>query len=179
MGKEIKAASDSNSTKVLAEALVMIALSAGLYMFKIFTSPEGGSITLGSMTPIFVLAYRRGVKVGILAGACLGLIVLVIEPFVYNPIQFILDYPLPFALLGVAGFFGRWPILGVGAGIGARFVCHFISGSLYFCSYMTPGFTSCPVYSAVYNASYLIPEFLISAVIVFFLAKRNILSVST
>lgn len=159
--------------------MVMIALSAGLYMFKIFTFPQGGSITLGSMVPIFVLAYRRGVKVGMVAGACLGIIVVLMEPFVYNPIQFILDYPLPFALLAVAGFFKRWPILGVGVGIGARFVCHFTSGSLYFCSYMPPGFTSCPVYSAFYNASYLIPEFLISAVVVFFLSKRNILLVST
>jgi thiamine transporter len=177
LATQSKAKAGSSSTRVLAEALVMIALSAGLYMFKIFTFPEGGSVTLGSMIPIFILAFRRGARVGVVAGACLGLMVVVIEPFVYNPIQFVLDYPLAFAVLGVAGFFNRWPVVGVGVGIGARFICHFLSGSLYFCSYMTAGFSSCPVYSAFYNASYLIPEFLISAVIIFILAKRNILTV--
>jgi thiamine transporter len=156
----------------------MIALSAGLYMVKILTLPQGGSITLGSMVPIFVLAFRRGTKVGMAAGACLGLIVLVIEPFYYYPIQFILDYPLAFAVLGLAGLFKKWPVLGVGVAIFARFLCHFVSGAVYFCSNLPAGYT-CPAFSVVYNASYLIPEFAISAVIVFFLAKRHILTVDT
>ncbi len=161
---------------LLAEALVMIALSAGLYMFKIFTFPEGGSVTLGSMTPIFVLAIRRGAKVGAVAGACLGLIVVVIEPFVYNPVQFILDYPLAFAALGLAGLLPKWPVAAVGAGIAGRFLCHFTSGVLYFCSYAPAG-QACPVYSAVYNLSYLIPEFAISALVIIVLSRRQMLSV--
>jgi thiamine transporter len=174
----IKPAVRTNRTYILAEALVMIALAAALYMFKLFTFPEGGSITLGSMVPIFVLSLRRGPKVGIVAGACLGIIVLLIEPFVYNPVQFILDYPLPFALLGVSGFFKKWPIAGVGVGISLRFVCHFLSGALYFCGYMPTYYKSCPVYSVVYNASYLIPEFAISALMIFILSRRHILTVS-
>ncbi len=156
----------------------MIALAGALSFFKIFTLPEAGSVTLGSTVPIFVLSFRRGPKVGMAAGLCLGIIVLAIEPFVYNPFQFVLDYPLPFALLGIAGFFPGRPIVGVGAGIFARFLCHFTSGSLYFCAFMDPYFTSCPVYSAVYNASYLIPEFLIAALIVYVLARRHILTVA-
>jgi thiamine transporter ThiT len=35
----------------------------------------------------------------------------------------------------------------------------------------------CPIYSAVYNASYLIPEFFISAALITVLAWRNILTV--
>jgi thiamine transporter len=166
----------TTSTQVLAEALVMIAIAGVLSLFRIFTLPEAGSVTLGSTVPIFVLSFRRGPKVGMAAGLCLGLIVLIIEPFVINPIQFILDYPLPFSLLGIAGFFRKWPVVGVGAGIAGRFTCHFLSGALFFCSYMPPVFKSCPVYSAVYQASYLVPEFFIASIIVVILQRRHILA---
>jgi thiamine transporter len=163
-------------TQVLAEAIVMIGLSAVLSLFIIFTMPQGGSITLGSMVPIFVLSMRRGAKVGIVSGACLGIVIVMIQPFVYNPFQFLLDYPLAFGALGLSGFLGRWPVVGVGAGIAARFISHYISGVLFFCGSNTTGMI-CPVYSAYYNASYLVPEFFISAAIVLVLARRNILTV--
>ena len=161
---------------VLAEMLVMVALSAALSMIIIYTFPQGGSVTMASMVPIFVLSMRRGPKVGIFAGACLGIIVLVITPFYYNPAEFLLDYPLAFGALGLSGFFGRRPVVGVGVGIAARFLCHFVSGVLFFCS-NAPADMICPVYSAVYNAGYLIPEFFISTAVILVLARRNILTV--
>ena len=169
------APSKTNMTQVLAETIIMVALSSALYMIKLFTFPQGGSITLGSMTPIFVLSFRRGPKVGMVAGACLGLIIVVIEPFIYNPFQFLLDYPLAFGALGIACLLRSWPLIGVGVGIGGRFVCHFLSGVLYFRSF-TPVGQSYIVYSATYNASYLLPELAISAVVVFILARRHILT---
>jgi thiamine transporter len=163
-------------TAILGETLVMVALSGALSMVILFTFPQGGSVTMASMVPIFVLSMRRGPKVGMCAGACLGIIVLLIQPFYYNPIEFFLDYPLAFGSLGLSGFLKKWPVFAVGVGITARFICHFTAGTLFFCGYNTTSMI-CPVYSAVYNASYLIPEFFISAAVIVVLARRNVLTV--
>jgi thiamine transporter len=162
--------------RILAEVAVMIALASVLYMIKIFTLPQGGSITLGSMVPIFVLSLRRGPRVGVLAGIVFSFFVLYYEPFVYNPVQFLLDYPLAFGSLGLAGLFRRQPLAGVGAGISSRFVCHFLSGLVFFASFAPTG-QSPALYSAIYNGSYLVPEFAISAGVIYLLVRRNILTV--
>jgi thiamine transporter len=154
----------------------MIALASVLYTVKVFTLPQGGSITLGSMIPILLVALRRGPKVGIASGAVFGLIVLYLEPFVYNPIQFLLDYPLAFGALGLAGFLRSRPLVGIGAGIAGRFVCHFMSGVIFFASFAPAG-ESPILYSAAYNASYLLPELVISSFAISVLLRRNILNV--
>jgi thiamine transporter len=144
-----------------------------------FTLPEGGSINIG-MLPIFWLALRRGPKIGIFAGAVLGVVDLAIEPFVVNPIQFIFDYPLAFACLGIAGFFRNvktvGPVLGVVVGGLARYLCHFTSGVVYFANYAPPG-VSAVVYSAVYNGTYMIPSIVICAIIIAILQKSNRLDI--
>ncbi len=184
-------ATPQTPVRVLAESAVMIALATVLNSVKVFTFPEGGSVTLGAMVPLLFLALRRGAKVGFMAGAVFGVIDVYFEPFVYNPIQFLLDYPLAFGALGFAGLFrsrtavaggGKefrtavWAVTGVAAGIAGRFVCHFLSGLIFFASYAPSG-ESPALYSAVYNASYLLPEFAISAFVVFVLASRGTLRV--
>ena len=69
---------ESLRIKVLAEVAVMVALSGALYLVKVFTLPQGGSITLASMVPIFLVALRRGPKIGITAGIIFGLCVMLI-----------------------------------------------------------------------------------------------------
>ena len=175
--------------RVLAEAAVMIALATILNTIKIFTFPEGGSVTLGAMIPLLFLALRRGMKVGMVAGAIFGIIDVYFEPFVYNPVQFLLDYPFAFGALGLAGLFsysvsranpdgkGATPallsVMAVALGISGRFVCHFFSGLIFFASYAPAG-ESPAVYSAVYNASYLVPELFISAFVIFILVSRGV-----
>ncbi|MBS7658628.1 energy-coupled thiamine transporter ThiT [Candidatus Bathyarchaeota archaeon] len=39
------------------------------------------------MIPIFLLALRRGIKIGVLSSLAFGLIVLIEEPFIYHPVQ--------------------------------------------------------------------------------------------
>ena len=164
--------------RVLAEAVVMIALATVLNSIKIFTLPEGGTVTMGAMVPILFLALRRGARVGVAAGAVFGVIDVYFEPFIYNPVQFLLDYPLAYGALGLAGFFsGRvsggkggqaeagWAVVAIVTGIFGRFVCHFFSGLIFFASYAPAG-ESPALYSAIYNASYLIPELLISAFVI-------------
>jgi thiamine transporter len=154
----------------------MVALATALNTVKIFTLPEGGSVTLGAMVPLLLLALRRGTRVGVIAGMVYGVIDVYFEPFVYNPVQFLLDYPLAFGALGLAGQFRGRPVIGVAAGIAGRFVCHFLSGIIFFASFAPAG-ESPAVYSAVYNGSYLVPELVISAAIIFVLANRGALKV--
>ncbi len=136
--------------------------------------PEGGRVTLAAMVPVLFVALRRGPRVGILAGVALGLVVLVEEPFIYHPVQVLLDYPLAFGALGLAGFLRNSPVLGVAVGIGGRFLCHFVSGVVFFATFAPAGMDPA-LYSAIYNAWYLVPEFIISAIVMFILERRHVL----
>ena len=158
-------------TKIIAESAGAVALSATLYFLRLYTFTAGGSITPASMVPVLLLSLRRGVRIGVLAGTVLGLVVLVLETFVVHPVQLLLDYPLAFAVLGLAGFFRNRPLLGVIIGIGSRFVSHFISGLVFFTTFNLDGV----VFSAVYNASYLVPELIICAVVIQILVQRKAL----
>ena len=163
-------------TKIFAESVACIALSAALYLITLFPLPQGGRVTAGSMIPILWLALRRGPKTGVIAGIVLGLIVLVIEPFVFHPVQVFLDYPLAFGVLGLAGLFRKIPLAGVGFGMIGRFIFHFLSGIVFFASYAPPGMN--PVlYSALYNGSYMLVEFIVSAVIIYILIRRKLLEI--
>jgi thiamine transporter len=167
-------------TKILTEVISMVALAGVLHFISGFIPflqmPEGGRVTLAAMVPIFFAALRRGPRVGVLAGIAFGLVVLVEEPFIYHPVQVLLDYPLAFGALGLAGFFKKLPIVGVAVGIGGRFICHFISGLVFFATYAPVGMNPA-VYSAVYNAWYLVPELIISAAVVFVLQERKLISI--
>ncbi len=164
------------SALILAELAVFVALATALSFIIIYTLPQGGAITAGSMVPILWLALRRGWKIGIVAGVLYGIIQLIILPYAYNPLQTLLDYPLAFGCLGLAGFFKRWPIAGVIVAITGRFIMHFISGAWYFAAIYAPGINPY-VYSAVYNGSYLLPEMAISVFIIYLLQKSNALKI--
>ncbi len=159
--------------KVMSETAGTVALAGALNLIKIFYLPQGGSVTLASMVPVFLLALRRGWKVGISGGVILGLVVLVEEPYVVHPAQLLLDYPIAYGALGLSGFFRKQPLIGVAVGIAGRFMAHFVSGVIFFASFA--GSLDPFTYSAVYNGSYLIPELLISAVAVVLLVRLKAL----
>src|ERR687885_1516972 len=154
-------------TRVLAEAALAVALAFVLGLIKVFQMPFGGSISL-EMVPLILLALRQGPWVGMVAGAAYGLVDLAIEPFAVHPVQVIFDYPLAFGVLGLAGFFQpsvRGAILGTVVAVLARFVCHFVSGVVFFASYAPKGWNPY-LYSAAYNAGYLVPSLIIALVVV-------------
>ena len=168
-------------TKILAEAIVFIALANVLYViskfyFPFLKLPQGGSITLGSMIPLLWFALRRGLRWGVEAGIVYGLVHMVISGDIYYPTQILLDYPLAFGALGLAGAFKSLPVAGVGIGILGRFICHFVSGVVFFGQYAWEGW-NVVAYSAAYNATYLVPEFFISAIVIFILLKRKLLNI--
>ena len=54
-----------NRTLPLVECAIMIALATVLSMVKLAELPYGGSITIASMLPIAIIAYRRGMGWGL------------------------------------------------------------------------------------------------------------------
>jgi len=154
-------------TRVLTEAALAIALAFVLGLIKIFQMPFGGSISL-EMVPLILLALRQGPFVGVVAGAAYGLLDLVVEPVALHPVQVIFDYPLAFGVLGLAGFFRptvRGAVAGTVVAVLARFLCHFVSGVVFFASYAPEGWNPY-LYSAAYNAGYLVPSLVIALVVV-------------
>lgn len=164
------------ATKILAEIAIFVALATALSFIIVYTLPQGGSITAGSMVPIIWLALRRGPKVGLFAGTVYGLIQFTIQPYFLNPVQMLLDYPLAFGILGVAGWTKKQPVLGASAGIIGRFIMHFVAGVVYWAPLYAPELNPY-VYSAVYNGSYLVPELVVSGIIVYLLQKSKALNI--
>jgi len=162
--------------RVLAEAAVFIALTIVLkdVLPPIYEMPQGGAVTIAGLVPLIWFALRRGVKYGVFAGFVYGIIhVFLPGAYVMHPLQGFLDYLLAFAALGLAGIFKKTPIFGVAVGIIARFLCSFAAGIIYFTSFSIDGIIG----SAIYNGVYLIPEFIITAVVISILLKKRLLNI--
>ena len=160
---------------MLVEGGLMVGLAVVLGEFvKLFEMPMGGSVTAGSMVPLFLYAYRWGAKQGIFAGIVYGILDLIIGGvYSLHPVSLIFDYPVAYGILGIAGFFKKTPlglIGGVFAGIFGRFASHTFSGVVAYASYAPKG-QSPLVYSILYNGSYLLPEFVITVVLTVLLLK--------
>jgi len=164
------------STKIIAETVTFVALATVLSYIKIFSLPQGGSVTAASMVPILWLALRRGPKVGLFAATLYGVVQFALGPYIYHPAQVLLDYPIAFGLLGVAGFFQKRPFIGVSLGIFGRFFAHFLSGIIFFASYAPEGMNPA-IYSAVYNGGYLLVELVISVYVIYLLRASKVLEI--
>jgi len=166
------------SSKVLTEAVDVIALTFVLkdLLPPIFQLPQGGSVTLAGQVPILWFALRRGWRMGIITGGIYGLVHVAMGGYVLTPIQALIDYPIAFGCLGIAGFFKKYPLLGVGTATTGRFLFHFLSGVVFFWMFAPAGVN--PVlYSAIYNGSYLVGEFLISAIVIDILVRRKLIDI--
>ncbi|MCL2642717.1 MAG: energy-coupled thiamine transporter ThiT [Candidatus Bathyarchaeota archaeon] len=162
-------------TQIFAEVAVFVALSTVLSLIKV-SLPQGGSITAGSMVPMLWIALRRGPKIGIFAGIVYGFVQLAVLPQVYYPTQMLLDYPLAFGCIGLAGFFKKEPIIGVIVAVMGRFIMHLISGVIFFAEFAPAGMNPW-LYSSLYNGSYMIPELGISLFFICLLWKSKVLRV--
>ena len=168
---------NSLDTRVLAEVAIAVALATVLSMIKIWQMPQGGSVTLGSMVPILLIAFRRDVKIGVMTGVIYGLVQLVLDGWFYHPAGMFLDYPLAFGALGAAALFKKMPPVGVVVAITLRFLSHLTSGVIFFAEYAPEG-VSPIIYSAIYNGSYMIPEIVVSAILIYLLVQRDVLNMN-
>lgn len=168
----------------LCETAIMIALATALSLVNIITLPQGGSVTLCSMLPIVLIAYRYNTGWGILSGAIYGIIQMILGASnlsyganIWAIIAIILfDYVLAYATIGFAGIFKdkikhNQPLeIGIGTGIVCflRFVCHFISGVAVWGAwadyYPWSAGMSAWLYSLIYNSTYMSVELLITVI---------------
>lgn len=162
-----------SKTRKITEIAVCVALSVICSFLKVWEMPQGGSVSL-TMVPILFLAKRRGVACGVVGGAIYGLLSVLFAGVVYHPASILLDYVLAFGFLGLAGLFGK-SVRGITAGcilgIGGRFVCSVISGAILFAEYAPEGQNPW-LYSVVYQATYMVPELIISVGVLLLLYKK-------
>jgi len=157
-------------TRDIAVVALAAGLSTALSFLRLYEMPQGGSVTLDPL-PIFYVALWLGATRGIAAGVLAGLLQLIIHPIVVHPIQMLLDYPLAMAAPAIAGFFRRPgatggirtlpAVAGVLAGSAAKFCCHLVSGVVFFGMYAPAG-QNVWLYSAIYNGSYVVPQAILS-----------------
>ena len=176
LAEELKMSKFQSETKILAEGAVFIALTVILKEIVIFRLPQGGSVSAAGMVPLFWFSLRRGPRLGVMAGAIYGLINMLLGGYILGPIQALLGYPIAFAALGLCGMFKKYPLLGVAVGISGRFLAHLVEGVVFFAVWAPAGMHPV-VYSALYNGSYLLVEFIVSTVIMYIIVKRRLLEI--
>jgi thiamine transporter len=162
----------------VAESAVMLALATVLSEFAVFKLPYGGSVTLFSQVPMVALSYRYGIKWGAFSGMVMGVIQMLFGlgnfSYVSGVVAYLIlifaDYVIAFGCLGLGGMFKnkvKNPALSLALGGGVvsviRFLCHFISGVTIWGDY-SGGAMSAVWYSITYNASYMLPELIITLV---------------
>jgi thiamine transporter len=162
----------------------MIALSVVLGFIKVADMPYGGSVTLASMLPIVIVAFRHGIGWGMGAATTNSLVQLItgIKYFSYfttwqSIVALILfDYIFAFAVFGLAGIFKGKMKQNLAIATGAllaslvRYICHVISGATIWAGLSIPTGAAL-AYSLGYNATYMIPETVILVAVCAYLAS--------
>lgn len=166
-----KSASKSKAmqTRQLVYCSGAMALAMVTSFIKFASLPFGGSITLFSMLFICLIGYVYDVKTGIMTGVAYGILQFITEPYIFAPLQVLLDYPLAFGTLGLSGLFSNKKhglVTGYVVGVAGRYICHVLSGYIFFASYAPEGMNPM-VYTLGYNATYILPELILTVVILY------------
>ena len=170
----------------------MLALATALSFCKLWEMPMGGSVTLGSMLPIFLFAIKYGPKKGVVvsflyAGIQVAQAFIEGNVFVYceTAVPFLVvlffDYLIPFTALGLVFSLPKlcpekFPRLGYYISIVTltvvRFLCHLLSGATVWSQWtdMNPW-----LYSFLYNGTFLLPELAITLVMAILLLETPVI----
>lgn len=166
------------TTRRIVESALMIALAVVLNEFCVFHLPFGGSVTLFSQLPIIILSYRYGVKWGLFSGFTMSVFQFIfgLKNLSYVTgisgvlILILADYLIAYTCLGLGGMF-RKSIKNQGVSLAAggavvsviRYLCHVVSGMTIWGGYAPEG-TPVWKYSLTYNATYMLPELIITVI---------------
>ena len=164
------------NVQVIAEIGLALALSGVFSMLVLYKLPQGGVISL-SMLPLFYMCFRRGLKIGLITALLGGALQMITDPFFVHPFQVILDYPLAWGAIGLAGIFKNRLALGVIVGTIGRFIFHFIAGVVYFGDYAPEGM-SVAWYVVTYIGSHLLPTAVIIYFILLVFRKKDLINFS-
>lgn len=152
-----------NDTRAIVYGAISIALSFALSYARLFKLPQGGSVTFASLLPLMVYCCMFGTRRGVIVCVVCGVLQALQDPFIIHPMQFLLDYPLAFGLVGISGIFVEKGVfkdkkvlaflLGGVLGVILRYACHVCSGAFAFADYADlESYSSVIVYSMAYNS---------------------------
>lgn len=180
----------SKRTLFLIEVAIFTALAMLLDIlpflkFKVW--PNGGSISF-AMIPVFIVAFRWGLKGGLLSGMLWGALQVAFGAYILTPLQGLIEYGFAFTVLGLAGIFAKplhrsleakkytlglvYIMSGVFIGTLFRFIAHFYAGIVFWAK-ATPDGVAVWYYSLTYNATYMLPSFVLCSALVFFLFRTQ------
>lgn len=181
----------SNRTLFVIEVAILTALALifdliPFLKFKIW--PAGGSISF-AMIPVFIVAFRWGLKGGLLSGLLWGVLQVALgQAYILNFWQGLIEYGFAYTVLGFAGLVAaqvheavkdqnvkktiQYVIIGVLIGGFARFFAHFLAGTIFFADAAPEGQPAW-LYSLIYNSSYMIPALIIAIVVIGFLFTKQ------
>ncbi|WP_369668768.1 energy-coupled thiamine transporter ThiT [Thalassobacillus devorans] len=174
-------------TLFMVEVAIFAALATLLDFIPIFKMPQGGSVSL-AMIPVFLIAFRWGLKGGLLTGFLYGVFQIIVgQAYILTPLQAFIEYGLAFTALGLAGIFAStvkqslinhntkkfftYVSLGILLGSALRFFAHVVAGVVFFAEYTEA--ENIWLYSLGYNASYMVPAAIISALGLGYLFKKQ------
>ena len=161
-----------NDTRSIVYGAVAMALAFVLSYARLFKLPNGGSITFASLLPLMIYCCMFGTRRGLIVCSLYGVLQALQDPYIIHPMQFLLDYPLAFGLVGVSGIFMEKGVfkekkilaflLGGVVAVLFRYICHVCSGTFAFAEYTD--FKAALAYSLGYNATYVFADMAISLV---------------
>ena len=162
--------------RMLTEGAVMIAVAEVLSFLPLYKMPWGGSVDL-AMLPIILFCVRWGLGPGLVASFAHALLQTLFEGGIAIGWQSIIgDFILAYTVLGLAGLFkGKYVPAAIVACV-ARFLIHYVVGATIWAEYMPETFFSMTmttpwIYSALYNAAYMLPDMVVILVIGVILMK--------
>lgn len=152
-----------SDTRSIVYGAISIALSFALSYAKLFKLPQGGSVTFASLLPLMIYCCMFGTRRGLIVCAIYGVLQALQDPFIIHPMQFLLDYPLAFGLIGVSGIFMEKGVfkdkkvvaflLGGVLAVVLRYACHVCSGVFAFADYADlDKYDTAIAYSMAYNS---------------------------
>ena len=141
--------------------------------------PNGGSIGI-AMIAVLIIAYRRGLWPALLTGLIMGVLDIATSAYILHPIQMILDYIIPYALVGFAAllkpFFDKyddkksrilWLIAGVVIGGLLKFTSHYLAGIFFWTKSSDFAWgmeaTNLYLYCFIYNIAFIGPSIVLCA----------------
>lgn len=152
-----------SDTRSIVYGAISIALSFALSYAKLFKLPQGGSVTFASLLPLMIYCCMFGTRRGLIVCAIYGVLQALQDPFIIHPMQFLLDYPLAFGLIGFSGIFMEKGVfkdkkvvaflLGGVLAVVLRYACHVCSGVFAFADYADlDKYDTAIAYSMAYNS---------------------------
>ena len=188
----------TNTVRTLCEIGIFAALGfiidelQGLFFGSVF--PNGGSIGF-AMIAVLIIAYRRGLFPALLTGLVMGLFDIATKAYVIHPMQVLLDYILPYVLVGFAGLFKPlfdnaknketkilWLLIGTTVGGLLKFASHYLAGVVFWADpeWFAWGLNEMSpyLYCFIYNIAFVGPSIVLTGalLVAIFLTAPRILT---